>query len=58
MKFMEFATIEQTLIEDRDYAMQAADEELRLNGATEKFHTLAREYHRLCREVGYPENIN
>lgn len=39
----------------RDQYHWRADMELRINGATPKFHQLARSYHVLCSEVGYPE---
>lgn len=53
MRFMEFATIEQTLTEDRDEAEKLAEAALDRRDM-EAFHKHAREYHRLAGEVGYP----
>lgn len=53
VRFMEFATIEQTLIEDRDEAHRLAEEALDRRDMT-AFHKHAREFHRLAGEIGYP----
>lgn len=54
MRFMEVATIEQTLIEDRDDT-HAECERLIAEGkfGTLEFHEMAKRYHRLAGQVGY-----
>lgn len=41
----------------RDQYRWRADMELRLHGPTAKFYRLARSYHVLSSEVGYPEDV-
>lgn len=57
VRFMEFATIEQTLVEDRDEHMRLAEAALDRGDMT-TFHKHAREYHRLASEVGYPAGLS
>ena len=55
-RFMEFATIEQTLREDRDEQHRLAEKALDA-GDMKAFHKHAREYHVLCGMVGYPAGL-
>lgn len=53
-RFMEMATIEQTLIEDRDEYLALAEEAF-VAGLMDKFTEFARKYHEIAGVVGYPE---
>ena len=53
-RYMEFATLEQTLREDRDYA-HAQAEKAYAREDMDEFMKQAREFHTLAGMIGYPE---